>query len=178
MAKATIPASLGGVEFDCTLEREASYEADVPDYPVEDGAYTSDTVLKKPLNLRLTVFVTNKPVTWRARHSSVNRVTEIKNALLALYYEGGLYKLVTPTEVYENMAITSMSFPEDDYIDAMEIDIQLKQVNVTTAKTVLVSSYDYSGASSDSAGSTDTTEESSTTKKSSILSSLLGWLFN
>lgn len=176
MSKAKIPASLGGVEFDCTLEREASYEADVPEYAVEDGAYTSDTVLKKPLSLQLKVFITNKPVTWKVRHSGTNRVTEVKNALLDLYYAGGLYRLVTPDEVYENMAITSLSLPENDYADAMEVDISLKQVNVTTAKAVVASSYNYSGASSDSAGSTDTTDETNETKKSSILYSILGEL--
>ena len=63
MSKARIPASLGGIEFDCTISRERSYEADIPEYPVEDGYYVSDSIHKKPLTFELVVFVTNMPVT-------------------------------------------------------------------------------------------------------------------
>lgn len=178
MSKATIPASLGGIEFDCIISRERSYEADVPEYPVEDGYYVSDSILRKPMTIDITAFVTNMPVTWLKRHSGNNRVKSVTDSLIELYLSGELVKFVTPDKVYENMAITKLSVPEEDYLNAVEISISLKEVTITTADTMVVSSYDYSGTSSDSAGSTGTTEEESTTKKQSILSSILGWLFD
>ena len=178
MSKATIPASLGGVEFDCIISRERSYEADVPEYPVEDGYYVSDSILRKPMQLDITAFVTNMPVTWAKRHSGSNRVKTITDALLDLYYAGELVSFVTPDKVYENMAITKLGIPEEDYLNAVEISITLKEVTITSAETTTVSSYDYSGSSSDSAGSTGTTEEESTTTKQSILSSIFSGLLD
>lgn len=179
MSKATIPASLGGVEFDCIISRECSYEADVPEYPVEDGYYTSDSVLRKPMQIDITAFVTNMPVTWLKLHSaSSNRVKKITDALLALYTKGTLVSFVTPDKVYENMAITKLGIPEEEYLNAVEINITLKEVTITSADTTTVSSYDYSGSSSDSVGSTGTTEEESATTKQSILYSIFSWLFD
>ncbi len=178
MSKAKIPASLGGIEFDCTISRERNYEADVPEYPVEGGFKVSDSILKKPLGLELVVFVTNMPVTWAKIHAGNNRVKIVSDALVNLYLAGKPVTLVTPDKVYENMAITKLSLPEEDYANAIEITLSLKQVTVTSANTIVVSSYNYSGGSSDSAGSSSTSEESSTPKKKSILSSLLGWLFD
>ena len=177
MNKEKIPASLGGIEFDCTISRERSYEADVPEYPVEDGYYVSDSILKKPLTLELVVFVTNMPVTWAKRHAGNNRVKAVIDGLVDIYLSGKLSTLVTPDRVYENMAITKLSVPEEEFANAAEITLSLKEVTVTSANIIVVSSYNYSGSSSDSAGSSATTEESSTPKKKSILSSLLGWLF-
>lgn len=178
MSKARVPASLGGIEFDCTVSRERTYEADVPEYPVEGGFKVSDAILKKPLGLELVVFVSNMPVTWMKIHSGKNRVKTVSDALVNLYLAGNPVTLVTPDKVYENMAITKLSLPEDDFANAIEITLSLKQVTVTSANTIVVSSYNYSGSSSDNAGSTSTSEEESTPKKKSILSSLLGWLFN
>ena len=177
MSKARIPASLGGIEFDCTISRERSYEADIPEYPVEDGYYVSDSIHKKPLTFELVVFVTNMPVTWAKRHAGNNRVKNTIDSLVDLYLSGKLSTLVTPDKVYENMGITKLSVTEEDYVNAAEITLSLKQVTVTSADIIVVSSYNYSGSSSDGAGSSATTEESSTPKKKSILSSLLGWLF-
>lgn len=178
MSKATVPASLGGVEFDCTISRERSYEADVPEYPVEDGYYVSDSILKKPLVIEVTAFITNMPVTWAKRHSGNNRVKTVIDELLNIYLSGTLVRFVTPDKVYENMAITKLGIPEDEFLNAVEITISLKEVTVTTANVMVVSSYDYSGSSADSAGSTATTDEDSGEKRQSILSTLLGWLFD
>lgn len=177
MSKAKIPASLGGIEFDCTIKRERSYEADVPEYPVEGGYYVSDSILKKPLTFEVTAFISNMPVTWRDRHAGNNRVKAVTDALIELYLSGQLVRFVTPDKVYENMAITKLSLPEEEYLNAIEVGISLKQVSVTSAQVIVVSSYNYSGSSSTNVGSSATTEEGSTTKKKSILSSLFGWLF-
>lgn len=178
MSKATIPASLGGVEFDCVIKRERTYEAEAPEYPVEDGFSASDAILKKPLVIELTAFITNMPVTWRATHNQSNRVKRTVDALIDLYMKGATVRLVTPDKVYENMVITRLSVPEESYINATEVAISLKQVTVTRAESVFVSSnYDYSGSTSDSAGNTSTTPETDEKKGQSLLSKLFGWMF-
>lgn len=128
MSKAKIPASLGGIEFDCTISRERTYEADVPEYPVEGGFTVSDAILKKPLGLEVVVFVTNMPVTWAKIHAGSNRVKTVSDALVNLYLSGKPVSFVTPDKVYENMAITKLSLPEEDYANAIEIALSLKQV--------------------------------------------------
>jgi len=178
MSKATIPASLGGVEFDCTIKRERNYEADVPEYPVEDGFMVSDAVLKKPLTIELTAFISNMPVTWRAKHKQTNRVKEVCDALIDLYMSGKPLRLVTPDKIYENMVITTLSIPDEAYINAAEVTISLKQVTVTRAETVFIASdYDYSGATAENSGSSGTTTETDGEKEKSLLARLFGWLF-
>jgi len=131
MSKARIPASLGGIEFDCTISRERSYEADIPEYPVEDGYYVSDSIHKKPLSFELVVFVTNMPVTWAKRHAGSNRVKNTIDSLVELYLSGRLSTLVTPDKVYENMGITKLSVPEEDYVNVggynRRIELQLQR---------------------------------------------------
>lgn len=134
MSKAKIPASLGGIEFDCTISRERTYEADVPEYPVEGGFTVSDAILKKPLGLEVVVFVTNMPVTWAKIHAGSNRVKTVSDALVNLYLSGKPVSFVTPDKVYENMAITKLSLPEEDYANAIEIALSLKQVKISAAK--------------------------------------------
>lgn len=174
MSKAKIPASLGGIEFDCLISREQSYSAEAPEYPVEDGFYVSDSILIKPFTIDITAFITNTPVTWATRHSGSNRVKTVSDALISLYKSKKLVSFVTPDKVYSNMAITQLSLPEGDYLNAIEVSISLKQVSFTTAETAVVSSYNYSGTSDDDSGSTATTTESISTRKQSILHSVFG----
>ena len=42
MARARQPVSIGGVEFDALIKVETTYQADVPQYPIETGFKISD----------------------------------------------------------------------------------------------------------------------------------------
>jgi hypothetical protein len=68
MARATQPVTVDGIEFDALIDESKTYEADVSTYPVEKGFEVSDTIILKPLTLSMTLYLTNTPVTWRARH--------------------------------------------------------------------------------------------------------------
>jgi hypothetical protein len=181
MSKPTIPTSLksstlGTVEFDTVLSFDDNMESDIPDYPVEDGAYVSDDILKKPLQIQISGIITNMPVTWRTRHYSTDRVYRVSQQLRNIYLKGELLTLIRPDKVYKNMGITSLSFHKENYLNAIEVSLSLKQVTVTQTTAVPISSsYQYSG-NTGTTGSTSTSTESSSKKSGSILSNIFGWV--
>ncbi|MCD8201905.1 MAG: hypothetical protein LUD47_07565 [Clostridia bacterium] len=153
---AKVPSKLGDLQFECVVSRSVEYSATVPQYPVESGSYTADTILREPLELSLEVFVSEMIVSHRTEISGLDRVIDFKDKLLDMFYSGELYTLTTPDSIYENMAITSLSFPEQDYSNAMQISISLKQVTLTTPITVCAATYDYSGETQYPTGTTST----------------------
>ena len=62
--RATRPASIGGVEFDVLVSSNETLSAEVPDYPVEDGFSVTDTIITKPKELNMTLYLSDNPVTW------------------------------------------------------------------------------------------------------------------
>lgn len=177
MMKATIPSSLGGIEFDCTVSRTKTLEAETPEYPVESGFDVSDGIFYSPIQLEVTATITETPVTWKNRHYGQNRIKKVCDQLEELFFSRKLVTFVTPKKVYTNMAIVSLSIPEE-YANTVDISISLKKISVTSAATVKVAeTYEQGGDSKADYGTTDTTTEDSTKKSGSILSKLLGWLF-
>jgi len=176
VAKAKIPASLGGVKFDAIISRDRTYEAEVPTYPVEDGYSVSDAVLRSPLALNVTAFISNTPVTWKSQLGSTrNRVETVTKQLEDLYFAGKPVTFITSNRVYSNMAITSLTVPETaEMQNAVEVTISLKQVEVTKAKTTTIpSDYGMSGTTGDSGGSAATEEK----KEEGFLSKCCSLLF-
>lgn len=159
--RATMPATLNGIKFDAIITRECSYEADVPEYPVEDGFYISDAILKKPYQVNITAFISDTPVTWRNElGQNKGRMKRTIKQLENLYFSGQVVTLVTSTKVYSSMAITNLTIPETAEMgNAVEVQITLKQVRLTKAKTTTIpSSYGMSGTTGASGGATSTAE--------------------
>lgn len=155
MAKAKQPVSIDGIEFDALIEQSISYEADVPEYPTEDGFSVSDTVSLKPETLSMILYVTNTPVTWKSRFGSgTGRVENVVKKLEQLYFAKKVFKVATTDAVYNNMVLTSMSISKSPDVGyAREIPITLKKIVVTKSKTVNIpTSYGKSGTSNASAG--------------------------
>lgn len=179
MSKAYRPATLGSVQFDAIIERSRQYEADVPTYPTEDGYVVSDAVLKKPLVLNVTAFVSNTPVTWSKQlGSSQSRVANVIRNLENMYFSGQLYNFSTPDRIYTRMAIKSLTIPEKSELrNAVEISITLQNVPVAKSSTVTIpASYGMSGDTNANGGTASTTDdgsEESTNKASSILFGLI-----
>ena len=153
MAKVYTPSSLGGVKFDAIISRDRTYEAEVPTYPVESGFPVSDAVLRSPLALNVTAFISDTPVTWKRQLGNTrSRVSKVVKQLENLYFAGEPVTFITGNKVYTNMAITSITVPETEEMKtAVEVSISLKQVEVTKAKTTTIpSSYGMSGTTGDS----------------------------
>lgn len=167
------PVSVDGIEFDALISASESYEASVPEYPVETGFAVSDMIILAPETLEMTLFLSNRPVTWARRFkSSGDRVAEVVKRLKALYFQKKLVTVTTSSETYADMAIMSISFSKiNSMMDAMEIPIKFKKVRVTASKTVAIpDSYGKSGTTGASAGTANVSAGSSVSAASTAAS--------
>ena len=159
MKTATQPASVGGIEFDALLAEERQYEAEVPEYAVEDGFAVGDTIIRKPMQLNMVLAVSNMPVTWRSRfQNEQDRVDSVCKKLEDLYYKGVPVTVKTSNNTYNDMAIASLTLTKNEAGHYYrEIPITFTQIVYTTAKaTTIPSSYLRSGTTSASAGTANT----------------------
>lgn len=159
MSEAKQPVSINGVEFDALISQELSLSASAPEYAVEDGFPVSDNVSLDATVLNMTLYLTNTPVTWYARHGSdPNRVATVEAQLKELYFAKAPVTVVTTDDVFTDMVITSMTLKkslETGY--DREIPITFKKIQVTKAKTAAIpDSYLRGGATGASAGTAST----------------------
>ena len=179
MKKATRPAKLEDLSFDAIINREISYDADSPEYPVEDGFYVSDAILRKPVILNVTAFISNTPVTWKSLRSTGRLKTAIKR-LEEIFFAGKTVTFSTSGKKYTSMVITSLTIPEtEDMADAVEVKFTLKQIRVTKSKTVTIpSSYGLSGTTAESGGTANTSTENNESEVKKSCSLLYGLIYN
>lgn len=157
------PVNIGGIECDALIHHELGMEAEIPDYPVEEGYSVQDTIILKPKTLSLTVVVTNTPITFRER-ASPGRVQEVAQRLQELYSSRQLITVTSAKGSYQNMGITSLSLPYDvSTKTSLEIPVTLKEVLTTSAQTVTIpSEYGRGGDTGTTAGTASTSPYSST----------------
>ena len=144
MAKKNLkPVSLWGVEFDALIDESRTLSATIPAYPVENGFPVSDTIILDPVNIKLTLYISNTPVTWLHRHgSSSDRVKKICDMLEKNWLEKKLAKIVTSDTIYKDMGITSLVIRKSKEIGyAREVDLTAQKVIKTSRKTVNIPSY-------------------------------------
>lgn len=159
MARAKQPVSIDGIEFDALLDQSMDYEADVPEYPTENGFSVSDNISLKPETLSMTLYVSDTPVTWKSRFGSgKGRVEKVVKQLQDLYFAKKVVTVVTSDAVFDSMAITSISVSKSaDVGYAREIPISLKKIIVTKSSTTSIpDSYGKSGTTGASAGTANT----------------------
>ena len=164
MSKATRPVSVAGIEFDALLDSDESYASTVPEFPTEEGYSTSDNVALDSLKLKMTLYVTDTPVTWRNRHGSGRgRSEQICDQLLNQYFRRELLTVVTSQKVYTNMVIKSINIKKSESQGyAKEVPIEFTQVTVTSAQAVgIPSEYARSGATMSSSGAASTSSSNS-----------------
>ena len=170
MARATQPVSIWGITFDALMEESKSMTSTIPEYPVESGFVVSDTIINDPIQVDLTLYLTNTPVTWLYRHgNSTSRVKQICSQIENKWFSKELTKIVTSDTTYTNMGITSISIRKSSDIGyAREISISARQVRITERKTADIPSYVLkSGETMANAGKTSTSKESSASTSSS-----------
>lgn len=172
--RVTRPVSLGGIEFDVLISQDEEYSASIPDYPVESGYKVHDSVLPNPLTIKTTLYLSNTPVTWRARIGrSTTRVKDVEERLREMFWNREPVTYETSDRTWDNMCIASLTISktqEDGY--ARKIPVELKQVEVTATKTgVVPDSYARGGTSEASAGTASTRSGSTETSVSSVATS-------
>ena len=161
VGKATQPVSVDGIEFDALIDSTEGFEAEVPEYSIETGFSVSDTIALKPETLSMTLFLSNRPVTWKNRlGGGEGRVEDVTKRLEELYFKRQLITVTTSAKTYTDMAITSISIPKNrGMLDAMENPISLKKVRTTETKTTTIpDSYGKSGKTAAAAGTASTSK--------------------
>jgi hypothetical protein len=175
MARKLQPVSVAGIEGDALISEDVNYSADIPEYPVEKGYNVSDTIILKPVELSITMYISDSPATWRYRkgHSpSAGRTKKICKKLEDLYFKRKLVKVVTTDKIYTSMGITSMTISHSSDIGyARQVQMSLKKVYVTKRKTVYIPSYILQSGDTKSNAGTATTSSSSSSSSSSSGSS-------
>lgn len=156
------PVSVAGIEFPAMLDETQTFTSDIPEYPVETGFVISDNVTLQPMELPLTLLLSDTPLTWRGR---VRSMSEAESMLKELYFSRTPFTVVTPSGTFESMGITSMQIKrssENGY--NKEVSLSLKQINVTATKTTTIpDSYGKSGATGANAGTASTSAGSTST---------------
>lgn len=151
------PVIIDGIEFDALISHTENLEAEIPEYPVEEGYSVQDTIILKPKSLELTVHVSNTPVTFM-EHASPGRVQQVANQLMQLYLEHKLVTVTSSKGIFRNMGIESISLPYSvDTRSSLTIPITLKEVRTTGSKIVSIpDSYGKGGESGANAGTANT----------------------
>lgn len=162
MPKRIRPVSVAGIEFAAMMDETQTFNATIPDYPVESGFSVTDNIILQPMELPLTLLISDTPLTWRGR---VRSVAETESMLKELYFSRETFSVVTPSGSFSDMAIVSMEIrrsTENGY--NKEVALRLKKVNVTATKTATVpASYGKSGATGANAGTASTSKGSNGT---------------
>lgn len=129
---------------------------------METGFVISDNITLQPMELPLTLLLSDTPLTWRGR---VRSMSEAESMLKELYFSKTPFTVVTPSGTFDSMGITSMQIKrssENGY--NKEVSLSLKQINVTATKTTTIpDSYGKSGATGANAGTASTSAGSTST---------------
>ena len=130
------PVSVAGIEFAALLNETQTYSADIPSYPVETGFSVSDNIALQPMELPLTLLISDTPLTWRGRARSVS---ETEAMLKELYFKKTTFTVVTPSGTFSNMGITSMQIKKStDLGFDKEVSLSLQEVPTTETRTTTI----------------------------------------
>ncbi|MGL5433812.1 MAG: phage baseplate protein [Lachnospiraceae bacterium] len=166
MGKAKRPCKLDGIAFDALLKQDDSWEAEIPDYPVESGKSVNDSVIIKPFYISAELYLTNTPITWSRRQGGRSRVRQIEEQLKAAFLSKKPMVYSTTDRTYSNMCLESLTISkseEEGY--SRKITVNLKQVTVTQTKTgIIPDSYVRGGSTAASAGTSSTKPATNTGK--------------
>ncbi len=153
------PVKINEIEFDALISSENTFEATVPEYAVEDGYSVSDNIILGAETLKLVLFLTDTPVTWRRRSGhGKGHVETVIQKLQDLYYDRELCTVRTLEKTYTNMAIESLTISKSLEVGyAREIPISFRKIRITeTSTTIIPEEYGKSGATQEPAGTAST----------------------
>lgn len=169
MAEKLQPANISGIEFDALITYGRNYEAEAPEYPVEDGYSVGDTIIIKPMTMDITAMISAAPVTFYKSHGAGRgRVEDVAKQLEELYERRELVTVTTFRGIYRDMAIESMSLPySTDTGSSMQVTMKLKKVVRVGSKTTSIpASLGKSGETGANAGTAVTAPLTSNTSGS------------
>jgi hypothetical protein len=131
--------------IDACSSQSHSYDAEVTDHPVEDGADISDHHIAKPVGLTLNGVIAYAPprtpldLAVGTTLLDKNRHTKAHERLKRAWEDGELVTVHTGLDIYENMAITSYQ-PTREVKTGYDLvfTLDLREVNKVTAQSAIV----------------------------------------
>lgn len=136
---------IGTLDVDATISASHQGDMDVTEHPVEEGSNVADHIRKKPEVLTMEGVVSDTPVEQSERDKlgtmkkPVGRAKDAFDTLRDLRDSGELVTVATRLHTYDNMAITSLVFPDDARTgEAVRFNVTLKQVRKVSSVTVII----------------------------------------
>ena len=130
--------------IDCLVSDTHDFESDVTEFPTESGSDIADNIRNKPLRVTMECLVSNTPIgtldsqtsnSVIARSSGVFPADDAYKRMVVIRDAKALVTISTSLDVYENMAMESLSIPRTagggDYLH-----FTIKWVQVTTVENV------------------------------------------
>lgn len=150
------PTSIGSIEVDILVEQAYNLSSQVTEHPVESGFVVSDHIIRRPITLSMVVGLTLSPVTWLDDlGSSADKVSTALEAFKTIYENGSLITIVTPTDVWENMAMVSANIPRKvETGNLVQIPCTFTQVTSVDIKTIDIPTGIVAASITESAGET------------------------
>ena len=152
------PVSVAGIQFDALIESNENYTATVPKYPIDNGYSVSDNMALDNLDLKMTLYLTATPITWRGNGTGLARMQSVCDQLMQLYFDREVFTVVTQDKTFERMVVESIEIKKsEDQGFAREIPVSFRQITVTQAgETAIAPSNPRSGTTATSTGSATT----------------------
>ncbi len=131
------PVQIGGYTIDCSVSESHTFEAEVTEFPVEQGSPVSDNVRSKPITVTITGIVSDTPIgkiadlrnsehgdqaftpttdtaTAKARGDQQSAPSiDALAALILIRDNRQPITISTSLQIFENMVLTSLEIPRD-----------------------------------------------------------------
>lgn len=132
---------IDGYALDCILEEQATYDAEVTEYPIESGGKASDHVENATPVVTMTFIVSDTPTGEVAAVRSANAVpsSEAKRFLLDLRDARRPFTVEGTTGTYPLMVFKSLTESRDkDTGDALVIEAEFRQLRLEEVRRAVV----------------------------------------
>lgn len=169
-----IVLSDGILTLDATKFINPQFPSRATQHPIEDGASISDHIILDNTKLDIEGLVTGAAsLAGNAFVSATPK--EALQALLRAREKREVVQVLTSLTTFEDMAITSMSFPRDNETgDALDIKISFEQITIASSSFVQVAPVVLASDIADAASGTETlgSQETSVVAAETVTSAL------
>jgi hypothetical protein len=180
--------NIGGLTIDATISDSISYNANVTQYPVEEGSFISDNITIQPYTVQIRGLISDSPIFLPGITENSNFLTlnnsRVKNAyeeLLSLFVKKEPFTVVTGLDVYSDVFFTSFDISRDSNTGkALSFDAKFQQILFATPAAVKIPKSIVSSTKKDLAqstvdkGSTQAADAESKRQSQSILYKFFG----
>lgn len=150
---ARTPSKIDTLELDASLTETATFASDVSEHPVEVGSDVVDNIRPKPVEVRIDGVISDTPITAEqlrraadaagvtldAPQNTPGRSSDALAFLLALRDSPRLVTITTKRGAYDNMALVSLSVPEDRTTgDVLRFSATFRQVRTVALRRVVI----------------------------------------